>query len=646
MRVSLKLLSFLKKDGLQIFTAILALGLLFCGTAGAVPGVIGEIVPSQNSTVTGTVGTTQKFTIPLNESTSVTWVENGISRTLPTGEGNVTILNHVFQSGSYKVTASIDDVGQIAAWNVEGIEDEESPEDPDHLQMDILSPMLNFAAIQGTPELISVRITNNSGSPVQSSGFKYVVANFSNKDPELQLFDDGTHSDTAAGDGVFSNQWTPVNSSTGTFPALCILRVSADHESLGFTEQRISGTISRKPVYPDLVIENISWYPASPSQNENITFSITSANNGSGPSEACKMKCYINGSEVYSYSLSGLEAGSNSSVTFKWVPASSGSMDIKAVVDTENQVSESDEGNNEKSVSFSIKEVTSSSTSDSSESDSSNSSGGGGKGGKSSSGSSGGGGAGGSPEPASNVRIKELSQQYITNGKYVKFAFPKNATCVTYVAFDSKRTAGKATTIVEMLKKKSTLVSELPSGIVYENLNVWVGNKGTANPENIENAVLGFRIEKSWISSNDVDPASVKLWRFNSGKWEELATRQAGEDDRYVYFEAQTPAFSSFVITALTGNETVENSESPVEPSIRSSDMMGTLLGGLTGKQNSDSLKTSTMAVNESGLDLEASPIAEEAERITGKGVMKVFVVIALLSITGYLGSLILRKQN
>ncbi|MDQ1276526.1 MAG: TolB protein, partial [Euryarchaeota archaeon] len=437
-----------------------------------------------------------------------------------------------------------------------------------------------------------------------------------------------------AGDGVFSNQWTPVNSSTGEFPAFCILRVSADHETLGFAEQSISGTISRKPAYPDLMIEDISWDPASPYENNNITFRITSTNNGSGPSEACTMKCYINGSEVYSYSFPRLEAGSNATITFNRVPAASGSIDIKAVVDTENQVSESDEENNEKTESIDVKSATSPSTS-------------GGGGGKSSSGgSSGGGGAGGSPEPASNVRIKELSQQYITNGKHVKFTFQKNVTCVTYVEFDSKRTAGKTTTFVEMLKNKSTLISELPSGKVYENMNIWVGNKGTADPENIENAVLGFRVEKSWITSNDVDPALVRLWRFSSGEWEELSIRQSGEDDRYSYFEAQTPGFTSFVITALPGETVEDASEDPIVPSIRSSDAMEALLGGLTGKQNSDSLKTSTMTVNESDSNLKASSVAGEAERITGRGVMRAFVVIALLSVTGYLGSLSLRKQN
>ena len=69
------------------------------------------------------------------------------------------------------------------------------------------------------------------------------------------------------------------------------------------------------------------------------------------------------------------------------------------------------------------------------------------------SGGGGGGGAGGSPEPAKNVEVKELSQAFITNGKPVKFDFAKNATCVVYVSFDAKKTAGKTTTIAEQLKE-------------------------------------------------------------------------------------------------------------------------------------------------------------------------------------------------
>lgn len=623
----------MKKDWLQIFTAILVLGLLFCGTVAAADPIIVSVSPSNSSVVLGIVDAIQTFSIQTNESTDIDWLVDGspVSQTSYDSVTNVSTFNYTVLSGIHVVKATIRSTGGSSTWNVGGT---------DYPHLEILSPELDFTAIQGTPKLISVKITNSSGNPVQSSGFNYIRTNFSNRDPELDLFDDGTHRDATAGDGIFSNQWTPVNVSTGELLTPCTIRISADHESLGFAEKNIVGNISRKPGYPDLVIEGISWDPASPSENENITFRIISANNGSEPSEACTVKCYIGENEVYSYSLSGLGAGSNASVTFSWVPTTSGSMNIKAAVDTENKVSESNEGNNEKTVSFSVKSADSSSTSDSSTS--------GGGGGRSSSGSSGG-GAGGSPEPANNVRIKELSQQYVTNGKHVTFTFPKNATCVTFVAFDSKRTAGKTTTIVEMLKKKSTLVTKLPSGKVYENVNIWVGNKGTASPENIENAVLGFRVEKNWISSNNVNSTSIRLWRFSNEKWEELSTRQSGEDDRCIYFEAQTPGFSSFAIIAPPGeNETVENaSETSILQSLQDSDIMGTLFGNLPSKQNSDPLNTSTITVNESSSNLEASSIAGEiGERITGRGVIRILAVIALLSVTGFLGSLILKKQD
>ena len=112
-------------------------------------------------------------------------------------------------------------------------------------------------------------------------------------------------------------------------------------------------------------------------------------------------------------------------------------------------------------------------TSSSNENSGSNSSGGSSSGGGSingGNGGGGGGGAGGSPEPQSNVETKELSQAFITSGKAVKFDFPRNTTSVVYVSFDSKKTAGKTTTIVELLKGKSTLVSGLPSGEVYKSL--------------------------------------------------------------------------------------------------------------------------------------------------------------------------------
>lgn len=99
----------------------------------------------------------------------------------------------------------------------------------------------------------------------------------------------------------------------------------------------------------------------------------------------------------------------------------------------------------------------------------------GGSSGSSSGGSSGSSGAGGSPEPQNNIEAKELSQEFITNGQHVKFEFPKGTTCIRYVEFDAKKALGKIPTIVEMLKGQSKLVSSLPTGTVYKNVNIWVG---------------------------------------------------------------------------------------------------------------------------------------------------------------------------
>jgi PGF-pre-PGF domain-containing protein len=178
---------------------------------------------------------------------------------------------------------------------------------------------------------------------------------------------------------------------------------------------------------------------------------------------------------------------------------------------------------------------------------------GGGNGGSGGSGGSGGGG-GGSPEPPKNVEVKEISQAFVTSGNPAKFDFTKNATSIVYVSFDAKKTAGKTTTIIEMLKGISTLVSELPFGEVYKSLNIWVGDSGFGTSKNIENSVVCFKVEKSWLDDKNIDRSSITLNRYSDKKWNQLPTSLSGEDERYLYFTAKTPGFSPFAITG--NNET------------------------------------------------------------------------------------------
>jgi PGF-pre-PGF domain-containing protein/uncharacterized repeat protein (TIGR01451 family) len=159
------------------------------------------------------------------------------------------------------------------------------------------------------------------------------------------------------------------------------------------------------------------------------------------------------------------------------------------------------------------------------------------------------GGSGGSPEPSTNIEVKEISQAFVTNGKAVQFDFTKNATCVVYVGFDSKKTAGKITTIAEQLKKKSTLVSNLTEGKVYKYFNVWVGNSGFVSSDNVENMAICFKVSKSWLQNENIGQDSITLNRYNNKIWTQLPVSLLKEDSKYLYFTADVPGYSFFAIT-------------------------------------------------------------------------------------------------
>jgi len=231
----------------------------------------------------------------------------------------------------------------------------------------------------------------------------------------------------------------------------------------------------------------------------------------------------------------------------------------------------------------------------------------GGSSGSSGSGSGSGGSAGGSPEPQSNVEAKELSQTTITYGNSVNFDFPQAATPVVNISFDSKKTAGKTTTIVEMLKNQSTLVSSLPSDEIYKFINIWVGNSGFATSGNIENAVVSFKVEKSWVQDKSIDKSSITLNSYADKKWNALPTDLSGEDDKYLYFSAKTSGFSYFAITGKIA-ATEAGTEKQSKPEVQSSEQ--------NSKTNVEQPSEQTQSSNTSGKESTKTPGFEMASGI------------------------------
>jgi PGF-pre-PGF domain-containing protein len=65
----------------------------------------------------------------------------------------------------------------------------------------------------------------------------------------------------------------------------------------------------------------------------------------------------------------------------------------------------------------------------------------------------------------------------------------------------------------------------------------------------VASAVVQFKVQKSWLTTNNIDPATVKLMKYN-GAWVELLTAATGaEDATYKYYSATTTGFSTFAVT-------------------------------------------------------------------------------------------------
>lgn len=163
-------------------------------------------------------------------------------------------------------------------------------------------------------------------------------------------------------------------------------------------------------------------------------------------------------------------------------------------------------------------------------------------------GSGGGGGGGGSPESTRNVELKEISNEQVFKGIHTCYAFKGEINDIVTIEFDPKKNFGKTTTIVEMLKNTSSIVKEPAPGTVYKNLNIWVGNSGFSSSENLENASISFRVNRTWLSENSISESTITLYRYSNSTWNALPTTLTGEDEDYFYFSSETPGFSPFAI--------------------------------------------------------------------------------------------------
>ena len=114
------------------------------------------------------------------------------------------------------------------------------------------------------------------------------------------------------------------------------------------------------------------------------------------------------------------------------------------------------------------------------------------------------------------------------------------------------------------------LVKNPAPGMVYKNINIWVGTSGFAIPKNIKESTITFRVNKSWLDENSI--YEVILYGYSNGTWAALPTEKISEDEKYVYYRASTDHFSPFSIVGVAKTGTLPQPIIKSTPSIQSTE--------------------------------------------------------------------------
>jgi len=168
--------------------------------------------------------------------------------------------------------------------------------------------------------------------------------------------------------------------------------------------------------------------------------------------------------------------------------------------------------------------------------------------------SSGGGGGGGpSGENYTNIEVKENYDLHIFIDKVTSYRYTNRSNPVMFVNITGNINAGEINAAVEVLRNTSTLIKPPTSapGIVYKNVNIWVGTTGFAVPKNIKIAAIKFKVLNTWLESNSIAANEIRMVRWDGSKWVTLDTGVMEKDSTNTYYEATTYTFSPYAITGL-----------------------------------------------------------------------------------------------
>jgi PGF-pre-PGF domain-containing protein len=125
---------------------------------------------------------------------------------------------------------------------------------------------------------------------------------------------------------------------------------------------------------------------------------------------------------------------------------------------------------------------------------------------------------------------------------------PVENTNITGLTITTNENVENVRITVQQLTGKPPNIAIGAPGTVYQYFNITVENLWDAQ---IDNVIIRFRVEKSWIAQNGIDIQTITLSRYDplAGAWTSLPATFLSEDSTYAYFSVVSPGLSVFGIS-------------------------------------------------------------------------------------------------
>lgn len=183
----------------------------------------------------------------------------------------------------------------------------------------------------------------------------------------------------------------------------------------------------------------------------------------------------------------------------------------------------------------------------------------------SSSSGGGGGSSGGGGISSTSLSSESFVFTGIQAGETINIDTVKESTLVSNLQIKLDNSITQASVTIKTIEALPNTIQK-PENKLYKIMEV----KTNLNENDISDSKIRFKVELSWLESNQIKDENIALYRYNQ-EWNELPTTHISRDNNYSYYESETPGFSYFAIATKTAQiiETPKPIEAPTSNAIK-----------------------------------------------------------------------------